>query len=109
MTNQTPAHPGWMPNQPPLVFSNSQPSGTTAFRGVSRMNQSGQHHTSTRRHLQSTYDRNIPARPLHTRYAVGGMNNMEQAFNGDHANVFAPHLAFSGMAAGSWNQWNGGH
>jgi hypothetical protein len=37
------------------------------------------------------------------------MNNMEQAFNGDHANVFAPHLAFSGMAAGSWNQWNGGH
>lgn len=118
MTSQTPAHPGnmgWMPSQPPLMFpASGQQSGAAAFRGGgNRMNQSGQHPASTRRHRQSTYDRNIPTRPPNTRYAVGGINNMEQAFNSDHdpgrPNVFAPHFPFSGMAgAGGWNQWNGG-
>lgn len=117
MTSQTPTHSGnlgWMPNQPPLVFSGQQPSAS-AFRGGHRVGQPGQHHAPPRRHRQSTYDRNIPTRSPHTRYALGGMNNIEHTFNNDRSmpepgrpNIFTPQLAFSSMTgAGGWNQWTG--
>ena len=116
---QTTSHSGnigWIPNQPPLMLSAGQQSGGPPFRGGHRMGQPGQHHASSRRHRQSTYDRNIPTRPPHARYTNGGMNNTEQTFNvhsipeQGRPSSFIPHLAFNGIAgvASGWNQWSGG-
>lgn len=117
---QPPAPQGsvnWVSSMPPPVFPPGQHAAVPTFRGshpgVGQAGRYGQLQTPTRRHRQATYDRNLPTRPPHVRYNVGGIP--VQGFSGDQTvpepvrpGIFPPQPAFNGPAGANWAQWNGG-